>query len=56
MVQEFAASIREQRPARTDGWAGLRVLSILEAASRSLADAGNLASVASNDVLAAVIR
>lgn len=56
MVQEFAASILEQRPARTDGWAGLRVLSVLEAASRSLADAGNLASVASNDVLAAVIR
>ena len=56
MVQEFAASIREQRPARTDGWAGLRVLSVLEAASRSLADAGNLASVASSDKLAAVTR
>ncbi|MFC5911591.1 Gfo/Idh/MocA family protein [Streptacidiphilus monticola] len=36
MVDEFAASIRERRPSRTDGRAGLRVLDILEAASRSL--------------------
>lgn len=36
MVEEFAMAIREGRPARTDGNAGLRVLDILEAASRSL--------------------
>ena len=36
MVGEFAAAIREERAARTDGRAGLRVLDILEAASRSL--------------------
>ena len=36
MMAEFAASIREGRPAATDGRAGLRVLSILEAAARSL--------------------
>lgn len=42
MVSEFAASIREQRPARTDGEAGLRVLKVLEAASRSLVTGGVL--------------
>ncbi len=36
MVAEFAAAIREGRAPRTDGRAGLRVLDILEAASRSL--------------------
>lgn len=36
MVDEFAAAIREGRPPLTDGRAGLRVLDILEAASRSL--------------------
>jgi predicted dehydrogenase len=36
MVDEFAASIAEGRPPLTDGRAGLRVLDILEAASRSL--------------------
>jgi predicted dehydrogenase len=40
MVAEFAASIREGRPPRTDGRAGLRVLDILEAASQSLAYKG----------------
>ena len=40
MVTEFAAAIREQRPPRTDGEAGLRVLSVLEAASASLAARG----------------
>ncbi len=35
MVAEFAAAIREQRPPRTDGAAGLRVLATLEAASAS---------------------
>jgi predicted dehydrogenase len=36
VVSEFAAAIREGRPALTDGMSGLRVLDILEAASRSL--------------------
>ena len=36
MVEEYAAAIRDRRPALTDGRAGLRVLDILEAASRSL--------------------
>jgi predicted dehydrogenase len=36
MVREFAASIAENRPALTDGEAGLRVLRILEAADRSI--------------------
>ncbi len=40
MVDEFAAAIVEERPARTDGRAGLRVLDILEAASHSLAFKG----------------
>lgn len=42
MVAEFAASIREGRAPRTDGNAGLRVLDVLESASRSLADGGRL--------------
>ncbi|WP_084703666.1 Gfo/Idh/MocA family protein [Phaeacidiphilus oryzae] len=37
MVEEFAGAIRERRAPLTDGWSGLRVLDILEAASRSLA-------------------
>ncbi|ACZ31715.1 oxidoreductase domain protein [Xylanimonas cellulosilytica DSM 15894] len=37
MVEEFAAAIREGRRPRTDGDAGLRVLSVLEAARASLA-------------------
>jgi predicted dehydrogenase len=45
MAAEFASSIRDHRPARTDGLAGLRVLSVLEAASRSLADSGGMAAV-----------
>lgn len=36
MVKEFAACIRENRPALTDGQAGLRVLRVLEAAERSI--------------------
>ena len=36
MVEEYAAAILARRPALTDGRAGLRVLDILEAASRSL--------------------
>ena len=40
VVSEFAAAIRERRPARTSGAAGLRVLSVLDAAASSLAAAG----------------
>lgn len=40
MVEEFARSIRTGTPALTDGHAGLRVLQILEAATRSLAAGG----------------
>jgi predicted dehydrogenase len=36
MFAEFAASISEGRSAATDGWAGLRVMRVLEAAARSL--------------------
>ncbi|ONH28984.1 Gfo/Idh/MocA family protein [Pseudofrankia asymbiotica] len=35
VVTEFADAIRSGRPPRTDGWAGLRVLRMLEAATRS---------------------
>jgi len=45
MVAEFAASIREERAPRTDGEAGLRVLAVLEAASRSLAGQGLLSNL-----------
>ena len=37
MVEEFGSAIRTGRPALTGGRAGLQVLEILEAASRSLA-------------------
>ncbi|KQM81433.1 Gfo/Idh/MocA family protein [Agromyces sp. Leaf222] len=40
MVSEFAAAIHGGRAPRTDGDAGLRVLAVLEAASRSLASGG----------------
>jgi predicted dehydrogenase len=40
VASEFVAAIREHRPALTDGQAGVRVLRILEAASRSLAEGG----------------
>lgn len=40
MVDEYARSIRSGAPALTDGRAGLRVLRVLEAASRSLANGG----------------
>jgi predicted dehydrogenase len=36
MLTEFAASITEGRAAATDGWAGLRVMRVLEAAAQSL--------------------
>ncbi|HEX5858113.1 MAG TPA: Gfo/Idh/MocA family oxidoreductase [Microbacterium sp.] len=40
VAAEFAAAIRQGRQARTDGAAGLRVLSVLEAATESLGRAG----------------
>ncbi|HWK76482.1 Gfo/Idh/MocA family oxidoreductase [Microbacterium sp.] len=40
VAAEFASAIREGRPARTDGEAGLRVLSVLDAAQRSLQAGG----------------
>ncbi|MEV6811701.1 Gfo/Idh/MocA family oxidoreductase [Micromonospora sp. NPDC051296] len=42
MVEEYARSIRSGTPALTDGRSGLRVIAILEAASRSLAEGGRL--------------
>ncbi|PWU57939.1 oxidoreductase [Micromonospora sp. S4605] len=45
MVEEYARSIRSGTPALTDGRAGLRVIAILEAASRSLADGGRLVNL-----------
>ena len=52
MVDEFAESIGAGRPARTDGRAGLRVLTILDAAQRSLAGAGTAARVGADLALA----
>jgi len=40
VVTEFASAINEDRQARTSGQAGLRVLSVLDAARRSLAAGG----------------
>jgi predicted dehydrogenase len=42
MAQEFADAIIARRAPRTDGHAGLRVLDVLDAASRSLAAQGEL--------------
>jgi hypothetical protein len=42
MVAEFATSIHAGRSPRTDGMAGLRVLSVLEAARESLALDGQM--------------
>ncbi|WP_248580519.1 Gfo/Idh/MocA family oxidoreductase [Nocardioides sp. InS609-2] len=42
MVAEYAACIRDKRASLTDGAAGLRVLSVLEAASASLVTGGSL--------------
>ncbi|GAA1954089.1 Gfo/Idh/MocA family oxidoreductase [Microbacterium deminutum] len=46
VAAEFAESIREQRPARTNGESGLRVLSVLEAAAASQAAIGAPQTVA----------
>jgi predicted dehydrogenase len=45
MVAEFAAAITEGRQPLTDGYAGLRVLAVLEAASESQRRAGAMAPV-----------
>ncbi|WP_406832196.1 Gfo/Idh/MocA family oxidoreductase [Pedococcus sp. KACC 23699] len=45
MAGEFAAAITQGRPPLTDGWAGLRVLAVLEAASESQRRAGAMAPV-----------
>ncbi|MFC7491314.1 MULTISPECIES: Gfo/Idh/MocA family protein [unclassified Knoellia] len=45
MMTEFAASISEGRQPATDGRAGLRVMTILEAAERSLGHEGSLVAV-----------
>jgi predicted dehydrogenase len=50
MATEFAHSIRQGIPSRTDGRAGMRVLSVLEAAARSLADSGAPAAVNDNQL------
>jgi predicted dehydrogenase len=42
MAEEFASAIRTGREPLTDGTSGLRVLEILEAATRSLADGGTM--------------
>ncbi|MDR6504455.1 Gfo/Idh/MocA family oxidoreductase [Arthrobacter oryzae] len=49
MVAEFASSIWHQRPARTSGASGLRVLSVLEAVSRSLSGDGQSVAVTGNE-------
>ena len=45
VASEFAASIHEKRPPRTDGEAGLRVLDVLDATTRSLSSGGALATL-----------
>ena len=45
MAAEFASAIREGRPPATDGWAGLRVLTVLEAATESQRRAGAMTAV-----------
>ncbi|WP_213456058.1 Gfo/Idh/MocA family protein [Rhizomonospora bruguierae] len=49
MVEEFATAIRSGRPALTDGRSGLRVLAVLEAASRSLAEGGVMIELGEDD-------
>jgi predicted dehydrogenase len=45
MVEEFGTAIRTGSPALTDGRSGLRVLAILEAASKSLASGGTMVAM-----------
>jgi predicted dehydrogenase len=48
MVEEYATAIRTGSPPLTDGRSGLRVLEVLEAASRSLANGGVKVDLGSN--------
>ena len=48
MATEFAACIREDRSSRTDGESGLRVLSVLEASTKSLAANGTFMQLAAD--------
>ena len=52
MVDEFAGAIRGRRSPRTDGRAGLRVLTILDAARRSLAEDGTATALTADLALA----
>jgi predicted dehydrogenase len=45
VIAEFADAIRDGRPPTTDGRSGLRVLQVLEAATRSLSSGGTLVPV-----------
>ncbi|WP_134742401.1 Gfo/Idh/MocA family oxidoreductase [Nocardioides sp. 503] len=56
MVEEFAASIREERAPRTDGRAGLRILHVLEAAGASMRAQGTLVPLAGEPAAAAPVR
>jgi predicted dehydrogenase len=56
MVSEFAASIRERRNPATDGAAGLRVLSVLEAAATSLRARGALVEPATHRPRVELVR
>jgi predicted dehydrogenase len=49
MAAEFAASINDDRAPRTDGLAGLRVLSVLEAARQSLTVGGQMVPTSAGD-------
>ena len=51
MVEEYARAIRTGTPALTDGRAGLRVLNILEAASRSLVNGGTMVQLNDGEAL-----
>ena len=48
MMAEFAGSITEGRSAVTDGWAGLRVMRVLEAAEQSLRLGGTFVMLGEN--------
>jgi predicted dehydrogenase len=45
VLAEFASAIAESRPALTDARAGIRVLELLEAATRSAEDGGTRVSM-----------